>query len=1283
MRTKLGLAGSTAVVSLAFQAARATSTAAQTSGAAAKAKQVMKLWMRVMVLAVGVAIGVQAHAARPADPSLAAAPTKAMRLWYQGPAEDSVQGWLDQSLPLGNGYFGVNVFGGVARERLQITENSLVDTPSDGIGGLNNFAEVALEFPHAAPQDYSRDLDLDTATAHVRYRDGGVVFTREYFTSYPDRVMAIRLAASRPAALDFTLRPKAPYLTPFRRTEGDRRGKHATVKAQGDLITLNGVMDYYGIKFEAQFKVIPQGGVLSASNDQDGGAISVRGADSAVILVALGTNYRLVPQVFSEKDPLAKLKGFPDPHDKVTAILDAAAKRSFADLKARHQADYGALFGRVLFDLGDTPRAIPTDRLLESARRGEATPYLDELAFQFGRYLLISSSRVGALPPNLQGVWNVHQDAPWSAGYWHNVNQQMNYWPAFVTNLPELFDGYIDFYKAYLPAQQARATQYLKDYHPAGLSSDGDNGWAMGNSMRPFEPSGKSAHSGFGTGPWTTMLFWDRYDFTRDKALLRDVVYPAMRGQADFLSRFLTEKDGKLLAAPSSSPENAGSLQSVGTTFDQQMIFENYRDTIAAAGLLGVADDPVIARIAAQRDKLDPIVIGASGQIKEYREETTYGSIGDPKHRHISQLLGVYPGRLITSETPAWQDAAKVSLRGRGPVGGTGWAQAERIETWARLGEGDTAYQFYRYWMSHHAMSNLWNNHRDSLTTRLFQIDGNFGVSAGVGEMLLQSADGVVAPLAALPSAWPDGRYRGLLARGGFEVSAAWSKGRATRLEIFSKVGGPLTLRYPGLAQATFRTRDGQRVSQRPDARGDVSFDTKPGEIYVVTAIPSAPTISPVEDVKIAVDGYDAVLLTWRDVPRFKTYAVERAVGDSATYEQIASGLTQSRYVDKSPSVGAAQHLRYRIVGMTAAGKTAAGESIFRDRPAQGDVRYLGVDDDLVAYDAGDGSSRASMSDGRYGVDLAWAQGNLTEVRLTPGSSGQVRLRSPLFREPVEIFGASGKRLSFSRSGDGVAFDANAGTAYRIAAQAVVTVATEPTPSLGRVSVVVTVRAIDQGLAASTVTLRVPTDWRATPAKVELEPVAAGKISVARFALEPPETVVDGRYPVEASLASGDGVVTTASTVEIRIPNLALGRPAKQSSTVRGEGAARAVDGRTLGQIEAGSVTSTEVEDHPWWEVDLGSEQQIGDVLVWPRIDTCCRTAMPDLVVVVSRSPIGDVDLAEAAKRADVGVYHFAATSAPSGRAVVQKPGRYVRVWGAKRQELNLSEVQVFPSLGH
>ena len=761
-----------------------------------------------------------------------------LRLSYDHPAANSNDGWVSQSLPLGNGYMGVNLFGGVKQDRLQITENSLVDAPTEKIGGLNNFAEVFLEFPHTAPSKYSRDLVLDSATAHVSYDDSGVSYQREYFASYPDKVFVIRLRASKAGTLGFTLRPTIPYLADFRHAKDDNRGKHGEVKADGNTITLAGTMDYYGIKFEGQFKVIPQGGTLTAANS-DGGSISVRGATSAVILIAVGTNYPIGnPQVFSATDRLEKLKGFPDPHKKVSDAIAAAAARSYDDLLARHKADYTKLYGRVDFSL-DTPMpSITTDKLIDAVRSGESSNYLDELAFQFGRYLLISSSRSGALPPNLQGVWNVYQDPPWTAGYWHNVNQQMNYWLAFNTNLPELFDPYIDFYRAYLPAHQALAKQYLTQYHPSGLAADGDNGWALGNSMRPYERSGKTSHSGFGTGPWTTMLFWDDYDFTRDKKLLREVVYPAMRGQANFLSRFVQDVGGKLLAKPSSSPENANSLQTVGATFDQQMIYEDYRDTIEAARVLGI-HDPLIPVLEAQLPRLDPILIGDSGQIKEYREETTYGSIGEPHHRHMSQLLGLYPGQLINSTTPTWLAAAKVSLEGRGLTAGTpGWAVAQRLATWARTGDGNRAYACYHTWQSNHAMYNLWNNHRDSTTTKLFQVDGNFGVTAGVGEMLLQSHEEVVAPLAALPKAWPKGSYRGLLARGAFEVSANWSNGHADRLEILSRAGGPLKLHYPAIAGATVRTSSGNNVMFKRVDNADISFDTQAGQRYVLTAIP-------------------------------------------------------------------------------------------------------------------------------------------------------------------------------------------------------------------------------------------------------------------------------------------------------------------------------------------------------------------------------------------------------------------------------------------------------------
>jgi alpha-L-fucosidase 2 len=696
-------------------------------------------------------------------------------------------------------------------------------------------------------------------------------------------------------------------------------------------------MEYYGVKFEGQFKVIPQGGTMRATNDASGGngAISVNGATSAVILVAVGTNYPIAnPQVFSVADPRDKLKGLPGPHDKVSGTIAAAAVRSYADLMARHEADYTKLFDRVNFELRAPTPAVTTDKLVEAERAGSANLYFDELAFQFGRYLLISSSRSGTLPPNLQGVWNVYQDAPWTAGYWHNVNQQMNYWLAFNTNLPELFDSYLDLYRAYLPAQQASAKEYLTRYHPAGLAADGDNGWALGNSMRPFEPAGKTAHSGFGTGPWTTMLFWDYYDFTRDKALLRRVIYPAMLGQANFLSRYVQDIDGKLLAKPSSSPENADNLQSAGTTFDQQTIYENHRNTIAAAQILG-AQDPLIAKLKGQMPALDPILIGDSGQIKEYREETTYGSIGDPHHRHMSQLLGLYPGLLVNANTPAWLDAAKVSLDGRGAGNIPGWAQAQRMEAWARTGDGDKAYSFYHYWMSHHAMYNLWNNHRDSRTAKLFQVDANFGVTAGVAEMLLQSHEGFIAPLPALPQAWPNGSYRGLLARGAFEVSADWTNGHADRIAVRSKAGGLLKLHYPGLGGSTVRTEAGDAVAVRHLDNDDISVETVLGQTYVVTAIPIVEKVAPVTALVVAADVNGGLRLNWQTSAPAVSYTIYRAIGNSPTYERIATGQTATSFVDATAAITHATRARYRVSAVSSSGSESPGASVFwlRSKP--------------------------------------------------------------------------------------------------------------------------------------------------------------------------------------------------------------------------------------------------------------------------------------------------------------------------------------------------------------
>ena len=786
-----------------------------------------------------------------------------LRMWYDEPAPDDNSGWIDRSIPMGNGALGVNLFGGVSRERLQLTENSLQDYDGDNVGGLNNFAEVYLDFPHTSPSEYTRDLVLDDGIAHVSYSNGGVDYEREVFASHDTGVVAVKLSASKPGELSFTLRPEVPYLREGH-AGNSNRGKTGTVTADGDTITMTGAMEYYDVRYEGQFRVIPTGGTMTASNPSGKGQIAVADADSAVVLIACGTNYQMVPQVFSEPDRLKKLDGLPLPHDKVSAAITNAAEKGYSGLRAEHLKYYQRLYGRVRLDLGGTEPTVPTDEVIDAARAGNVDPYLEELAFQFGRYLLISGSREGSLPLNLQGLWNVYEDPPWRSGYWHNVNLQMNYWPTFQTNLPETFRPYVEYNAAYLPVQQNYATDVIRQYQPSHLDPGGDNGWAMGNSNWPYKRATRPGHSGFGTGPWTAQLFWDYYDYTRDKELLRDVVYPVLEGQSNFLSRFVSEIDGKLLATPSQSPENSGP-ETAGTTFDQQQIYENHRNTLAAAKILGISTstNPRLATYRDQLAKLDPIVIGTSGQIKEYREETSYGSVGDPKHRHISQLLGLYPGQLVNSSTRAWLDAAKVSLDGRGAVGGTGWAQAERIGTWARAQDGTKAYSFFTYWLKRHAMHNLWNNHRDSHTNQLFQVDGNFGVTAGVSEMLLQSHDGAVAPLAAIPAQWREGTYSGLLARGGFEVSATWVDSRATRFDVTSRAGGRLELRYPELNGAVVKDSRGRTVHYTGRSADEISLPTQKGQTYTVTSIPRVSTVAAPSDLKVDADSGDKVKLTW------------------------------------------------------------------------------------------------------------------------------------------------------------------------------------------------------------------------------------------------------------------------------------------------------------------------------------------------------------------------------------------------------------------------------------
>lgn len=1249
-------------------------------------------------LALGVAGAHPAAGALPvggagtAGTAAGASPQTPLRLWYTSPATDSTTGWLDQSLPLGNGHIGVNVFGGVAKERLQVTDNSLQDldpySTSDRIGGLNNFAEIYLNFPQTTSTDYTRDLDLDDATAHVQYAGDGVTYRREYFTDYPDKVLAMRLTASQPGRLSFTLAPTIPYLTDSRRP-GDNRGKTGSVTADGDTITLAGRMNYYHELFEGRLKVIPTGGTLTAANDANGdhGTISVANADSAVVLFTEGTNYKLDAQSFSEDDPARKLAGNPDPHDAVTREMAAATAKGYDGLLADHEADYHSLYDRADFDLGAASPTVPTDQLVDQARSGAISPYLEELAFQYGRYLLISSSRAGGLPPNLQGAWNVYQDPPWGSGYWHNVNEEMNYWPAFETNLADTFQAYVDFNRAYRPAAEQYADQVVKQYHPSMLAADGDNGWAIGNSMWPFHAGGRPSHSGFGTGPWTAQMFWDYYDFTRSRPVLKDVTYPTLAGMANFLSRFVTDHDGLLLADPSQSPENTGP-EEPGTTFDQQQIYENARNTLSAAKALGISNS-LTDRLRAQLPKYDPIVVGQSGQIKEYRSETTYGSVGDPQHRHISQLLGLFPGQLINARTPAWLDAAKVSLTGRGNVAGTGWGQAMRISAWANAGDGDRARSFLTYWLSHHAMHNMWNNHKDSLTSRTFQVDGNFGVTAGIAEMLLQSQDEVVSPLAALPTAWKDGSYRGLVARGDFEVAANWSDGHADRLAVTSGAGGLLRLRYPGVARAEVRDGQGHRLSVHRVSGDEIQLPTRKGQTYVVTDIPTVSVVAAPAGVTVAGDTGKAVKLTWAASADAAGYDVYRADGSSPTYRRLAENVPTTAYVDQHAATDPVTQSTYRVVAVGPDDREGGAATVTRLVSGADPDHVLRVDDDLFGFDAGDGQTEPQPTlDGAARVGLTWRSGTLTDITVTTESSGTVQLQNSLFTRPVTLTDGDGDAVPAKLKGTTLEFRTRAGQTYEIEPAVVVT-ASVPAGSVRPgtdVPLTVTVHAT-QDTPAGTITVTPPDGLTATPTTAPVPALAAGASSTSTITVRVPGDTADGRYPGSVAVSVGSATYGATFTIPVELPNLALGRPATQSSDYKStSGAALAVDGNTNGAFSAGSVTDTKEdtasENQPWWQVDLGSVQSLGSVRVWNRTDSCCVKRLGDWYVLISDQPFGSASLGQLL--ATDGVWSSHQTTAPSPATEVPVPagvtGRYVRIQlSTTNAPLSMAEVQVYP----